>query len=437
LANLAAYTGHLLRSKGPWQAVERLASITRRLGPTSHKMEHILAEYIDTLRAFESRPTFPTPARIAARHVPAMRRLAAAGVDIAIHGDVHIDYSLCPADKQTAQLQQAAERLREAQIPFSGFRAPYLRWNQATMEAVRRAGLAFDSSLALYWDTALTQPLPPKEEKSWQLLLAFYNPLDANRYPALPFWENGLLRLPVSLPDDEMLLERAGLPDGEGLAAPWLHILAETARQGGLFVLQLHPERFLTAAGALRLVLTAAQTYRPAIWLATLAEITAWWQRREKATFQVEPVGDGWQVTAQAEDDVTIFGRNVATNVPQEAWADGWHAVEAQSFRVTGPARPTIGVSKTAPPALVAFLREQGYWLETATSAHQLVLGDTYFAAADRLPLLRKIEAADTPLLRFGRWPRRFHSALAVSGDLDSFTWWDYFDRVGAGCSHD
>jgi len=279
--------------------------------------------------------------------------------------------------------------------------------------------------------------LPTKEEKRWQLLLAFYDPLEANRYPALPFWENGLLRLPVSLPDDEMLLERAGLPDGEQLAAPWLHILTETARQGGLFVLQLHPERFRAATGALRLILTAAPAYRPAIWLATLAEITSWWQRRGEATFRIEPVDGGWQVTTHATDDVTIFGRNVVTNAPQEAWSDGWHAVGARSFRVSGSVRPTIGVSEVVPPALVAFLREQGYWLETATPAHQLVLGDTHFSASDRLPLLRKIEAADTPLLRFGRWPRRFHSALAVSGDLDSFTWWDYFDRVGAGCSHD
>ncbi len=437
MANLATYIDHLLRSKGPGQALGRLASITRRLGPTSHRMEQVLTEYIDTLRPFGAHPTFPTPARIAARHASAMQELAAAGVDIAIHGDVHIDYSLCPLEVQVAQLRQAAERLRAAGILFSGFRAPYLRWNQATVEAVRRARLAFDSSLAIYWDAALGQDLPPKEEKSWQLLLDFYAPLDAARYPALPFWEEGLLRLPVSLPDDEMLLERANLPDGERLAAPWLHILEGTVRQGGLFVLQLHPERFRAAEKALRAVLTVARERRPAIWLATLSEITAWWQRRGEATFRLESVNDGWQVAVQAADDVTVFGRNVTTNVPQEAWADGWRTVEARSFRVDGPARPTIGVGESVSPKLVAFLREQGYWLEAATPAHRLVLEDTHFAALDRLPLLRKIEATDASLLRFGRWPRRFHSALAVSGDLDSFTWWDYFDRIGAGCDHD
>ncbi len=427
-----AYVRHLLRSKGPAQTVNRFSSIVRRLGPTSTKVNDVLAAYVALTAEFGACPTFPTPARVAVRHAASVRRLLSAGVDIAVHGDVHIDHSLrSPAD-QMIQIRRAVERLQQAGIPFSGFRAPYLRWNDGTMMALRAHGFRYDSSLALYWDV-LDTPVARQDADSWRLLLDFYRPLDAALYPAFPFEEKGLLRLPVSLPDDEMLLERAKLPDGKALAEPWLRILDQTYRQGGLFVLQLHPERFPDAMRALQGLLTEARRRQPPVWLATLAEITTWWVQRQRVTFRLQALQDGWQVTVEAPAEVTVLGRHVVMDEPQQHWADGWQIAPPRSFHLQGGMRPTIGLSESASPALAAFLHQMGFWTEKAMPEHRLVLEQTTFAPEDAFPLLRRLVSADVPLLRFNPWPRLYRSALAITGDLDSFTWWDYLDRLWVG----
>jgi hypothetical protein len=41
----------------------------------------------------------------------------------------------------------------------------------------------------------------------------------------------------------------------------------------------------------------------------------------------------------------------------------------------------------------------------------------------------RVIDESRRPLLRFGRWPRACRSALAVTGDIDALTIWDFVQR--------
>ena len=60
-------------------------------------------------------------------------------------------------------------------------------------------------------------------------------------------------------------------------------------------------------------------------------------------------------------------------------------------------------------------MRRYSYYLDRAT-----------FTAEDQRPLLAEIEGADKPLVRLGRWPNGARSALAVTGDIDALTLWDY-----------
>ena len=90
--------------------------------------------------------------------------------------------------------------------------------------------------------------------------------------------------------------------------------------------------------------------------------------------------------------------------------------------------RPFIGVHPTSPERLVSFLRQQGYLVERAGSGsgHSFFLRRERFSRADERSLLDEIEGGTFPLVRFGRWPNAARSALAVTGDVDALTIWDY-----------
>jgi hypothetical protein len=76
----------------------------------------------------------------------------------------------------------------------------------------------------------------------------------------------------------------------------------------------------------------------------------------------------------------------------------------------------------------VTFLREQGYVVEICGMPQTGVYLDGLrdFAPADRLALLQRVESTPGPLLRLGRWPNGARSALALTGDIDAITLWDY-----------
>ena len=92
-----------------------------------------------------------------------------------------------------------------------------------------------------------------------------------------------------------------------------------------------------------------------------------------------------------------------------------------------------IGVSPDASEKLLDFLREQGYIVEQSQER------DAYGLYIDRgvrceeseeKGLIERIETADVPLIKLGRWPDGMKSALTVTGDLDCITLMDFFVRI-------
>ena len=95
--------------------------------------------------------------------------------------------------------------------------------------------------------------------------------------------------------------------------------------------------------------------------------------------------------------------------------------------------RPFIGVAADTPPGPVAFLREQGYIVDTSQQAADcaMYLGPTELAdVRNQIQLLDLIETSSAPLVRFWRWPAGARSAFCVTGDLDALSLTDYAARV-------
>ncbi len=424
--------------------MRRAWAIVRRTGFTVHQMRRSLVGFADLLARYDARATFPVTAVALHRHPTVFRRLLARAptVELAIHGHRHTDLSLLSEADQAAEIEQAAALFRANGIPFAGFRAPYLRWNGSLMATLEAAGLWYDSSQCILWPVLDEATLDSTQRECVQLLCDFCQPLPAETYPALPFWLNDMLEIPVSLPDDEMLVERLRLRDEEQMATIWSAVLEQCHARGELFVLQLHPERFPLCAEAVESLLSRAQRLRPPVWLTSLGGVTAWWREKRALHLDLVPLGEGlWEVIAEGPERGALMVRGAeveSESVPGYGRPAGrpYALVSQRRFRLRADVCPCVGVSPAASLELVQFLTDQGYLLEVSdrTDGHTVYIDrGGSLARSDVLPLLAEIEAAPGPLVRWARWPEGAGSALAVTGDVDALTVWDYLSRPFEG----
>ncbi len=419
-----------LKAKGGTAVIRRGLRILQRYGPTPGKMDSILGQFVDLLAQFNCRGTFPITASVLARNPAVIRRYQEAGTEFAIHGLHHVDYSRLTLAEQKQHLAQAAGIFRQAGVDFAGFRCPYLRWNRDTLQALRETGLRYDSSQALVWDVAGQFETP-----AYHRVQAFYRAVSADQHPSLPEIEAGLVRLPYAIPDDESLADRlhlAGSP--AAMTGLWLAVLEKVHHLGEMFVLGLHPERFDLCRQPLEETLRQATAPGANVWTATLRQISDWWLARAGTRLQITQAGPGrYQVICTGgPDGLVVLARKAQVTAETRAGENGYRQVQAAEFTLLSDRHPVVGVSNRTHPALVAYLRQMGYPVETATdpAAYSVYLDRPDFGPEDRRALLAQVEQADGPLVKLARWPNAASCALAVSGDIDALTVFDYAIRA-------
>jgi peptidoglycan/xylan/chitin deacetylase (PgdA/CDA1 family) len=417
-----------VKGKGLFSFLERGASIFKRYGLSPGKVDCELAEFAAVLDQFGCSASFPITSVALERHPQTISKYQAQGIEFAIHGYRHLDHSQLSRSEQKSQLESAKQIFAQADIPTCGFRAPYLRWSEDTLGTLRQLGLAYDSSQGIAWDV-----LNGDESPAYKHVLGFYRAVAADDYPSLPSLENGLVRIPYSLPDDEALVERLDLESPSEMTALWQAILDRTYELGELFTVGLHPERTTLCLEPLKTVLTETQSLAPPVWIARLDEIASWWRDRFQATVGIEEVGaDRFRWTVVAPPETTVLARGaVEIDAPTQSWTDQYRLVDATTFTMQAATRPWIGLSQSSSPRSSHFLRQQGFVVEVAAEPgrHAYYLDEPGFSAEDERRLLRQIEETDQPLVRMGRWPNGAQSALSITGDIDALTLWDYLLR--------
>jgi peptidoglycan/xylan/chitin deacetylase (PgdA/CDA1 family) len=412
----------VLESRGLANAVGRTRQIASRFGLSASRMEHRLAAFAQAVAEYGSRPSLPMTARVLARNPQVAANLVARGVEVCVHGYVHNDLSRLSPEEQASQIGAACEVFRRHRVPFAGFRSPYLKYNQATLAAVERLGFAYDSNLPFYWEpAALAGVTEAGEKEGLERGLAFYNPQVYPRDRSLPRFVGRLVEIPVSLPDDEILLDRMGLAPRR-IAEVWLEMLGAAVARGEVFTLQLHPERFSILKDAVGGVLAeAARSGR--VWLATLGEIAAWWKDRVRAEVRIEAAGSG-------AFRVSVVGAGPWDLVLVEP-AGGRRSAVSLPATLEAPLRPAIGVAHDLADDLKRRIRETGYLIETTmdSAAYPLYLP----AGIDAEDALARISQLDRPVLQVGPWPKPFGAALAITGDIDCLTLGDFLRRFVEG----
>ena len=158
-----------------------------------------------------------------------------------------------------------------------GFRAPALHRSWTSMPQM---GFDYDSS---YPDTDPYEP-QPGGCCSW-----------------LPFFNEDLVELPVTLSQDHTVFTLLGEAD-ERL---WLRKADAVAAAGGMALIITHPE-YMLEKGPLRAYERFLQTYAgdDGAWKALPREVSAWWRRR--AASYPEHVDGAWRVAGPAGGEATV-----------------------------------------------------------------------------------------------------------------------------------
>jgi len=422
------------QSRGVGNGLRRVGYILERFGLSPRKIEDSLNSYVDATEEFGCRPTFPITAVTLRRHAQLVRRLSQRGVEFAIHGYIHNDFRQLAGKEQARQIEKAAGVFEGCGVAFRGFRAPYLRRNDETLEALSHLGFLYDSSDSVCWDVLDKTAYPPAAWKEYERVLRFYAPRRAEDYLALPRSMNGLVRIPVSLPEDEALVDRLGISDGEEIGRIWSQIADETYRRGELFTVQLHHERVSLGRAALEAVFSRVRRLTPPVWAARLADIAQWWKERERFSFRVVPLGGNrYAVSANCSERATILAHNCSVQGGAPWWSPACYQINARDFVVEAARPPVIGVAPGSPSEAVGLLRSEGYVVEHGRQAGDCGLYlanlDTSVRGAERA-ISEAVSNSGAPLIQFWRWPGGARSALAVTGDIDSITLVDFVWRL-------
>ena len=415
------------KGKGLFKLLQRARSIFKSYGTTPARLDEALKQFAALLEQFDCSATFPITTVALERNPQTIKKYQQQGIEFAIHGYRHIDHHQLSPEEQMAQLGLAKKVFDSVGIQARGFRGPYLHANAHTLIALQDQNIAYDSSQGIDWDV-----LDGHETPAYRHVLNFYGALPVANYPSLPSLDKNLVSIPYSLPDDEALAHRLALETPVQMSALWPAILRRSYELGELFTLGLHPERTFTCKEPLRAVLSEARQLNPPVWIARLDQIADWWRARSAAGIEIADIASGeFQVTVKGPPGTTVLARGVETDASTLPWNNGYRQIEATTFIVRSPVRPFIGLSADVSSALAHFVRQQGYIVESGGKEqnHALYLGQSEFRAEDQRPLLARIEGAQRPLVRLGRWPNGAQSALTITGDIDALTLWDYMLR--------
>ena len=417
------WMGRWWADRGPVYLGRRALRLTQRYGVRPAKAEQRTRAFVEALAARGCRPTLAAPGRVVARHEPFVRELAGMGVEIAVHAYDHLDFHALRESTRAEQLTRAVAAFRAAGLPITGFRCPYLSYEPEMSESVPRE-LRYSSNRAVAWRTRAGDAAIEAAGSSATLatLEHLYAPTSADDGPVIPHVVNGILEIPVSLPDDLQLIDGMELAP-EIAAEAWIEILERTRERGDVFVALMHPETADHTSAFFDRVLARATASGSGVWIAPLIDIADWWNERAAATVVVE--GDAIRI--ECTERTVVLARGVDGNRPPSAWT----STSERSFDRSREL-PLVGLAEEG--ATATALRNDGYAVATGPLASSCATFIDSRALRDLSPnrIIERVAATGTPMIRFARWPSGAGSAFALTGDLDALDLGDYLSRVTA-----
>jgi hypothetical protein len=201
--------------------------------------------------------------------------LVGGGFEVGVHGLLHDGRDLATLSR----LQKRLPAMRDAACRWNavGFRSPASHRNWEWMPLL---SFEYDSS---YPDTAP------------------YEPQSGGCCTWLPFFIQGMVELPMTMPHDHNLFVILGERDER----VWIKKAEVLRERGGMAVMVTHPDYFVDA----RIFVAYERFLRryadaPGAWKALPRDVSSWWRRR--AASRIERTEGGWKVTGPAAQEARI-----------------------------------------------------------------------------------------------------------------------------------
>jgi peptidoglycan/xylan/chitin deacetylase (PgdA/CDA1 family) len=237
MTNFSNLLQESITNRGILETAKRGLSIVERYGLVQKKLHTNMKFLSKTLEEYNINATISIPSSILSHNTEILSIIDVDRIELAVHGCHHVDYTKLSAEVVASHLRRAIQIFEENEIEAYGFRAPYLKINDIVLKAIGDAGMIYDSSYPIYFDTI------PKESPKYSLVENFLK-LYVMRYNAPKMSKIDLIQeIPVALPDDEILVDRLNFGPKQ-VSKCWIDSIKMSMKtEGGIFVLQIHPER--------------------------------------------------------------------------------------------------------------------------------------------------------------------------------------------------
>lgn len=265
----------MFSSKGFKKGLYRIYTVGKRFGLSAERQIECMKFYSEILKKYNIAATFFIPALILEKYNKQIRQAGLDNIEWGIHGYRHIDLSGLAPGQLKENIDSATKIFDDCGFSFAGFRAPYLKANIHLLDILAESGrFLYDSSGSVLFDNIYDSA---RQYFGWAK--EFYNPVLFSSQCGISPKIRGMLELPVSLPDDDILWDKERIKVKQ-ISFLWKEMLNVLQEKGGIFVLQLHPERVNEISEALQEFIEYARRLAPALSITTLGELARQPQER-------------------------------------------------------------------------------------------------------------------------------------------------------------
>lgn len=247
-------------------STKKILRTFQRYGITPEKICQNVEMFSNIMNKYDAQLTLFIPANIVEKNKKYFKRINFENIQYGAHGYLHLDHSTLDKKVQKEHFKRIVNIFNNEGINEIGFRAPYGRMNGNTFDLLKRYKFQYDSSIVYVFKDMM------ESNKNVEDVLKEYSIVKE----PYPIKQKEILRIPFSLPDDEILVDRLNYNENT-IKKIWCEMVKNIEINGNLFVLQLHPHRVRKLKQALNGVLKEA--VNSGINIVSLAEFTEKFQK--------------------------------------------------------------------------------------------------------------------------------------------------------------
>lgn len=418
------------KKRGARFILKRAQKLRERYDFNPGKAISRIQDCVDKLINFGCYPTFFVPGVVVKRNASFIHELQEKGCEIGVHGYQHIDMRSIPPQRANKQLEKSVDLFRKVDLQWDGFRCPYLSISDGLIQNLEPGLFNYSSNRAITW----IDPVSNDHQKNllFETIGGFYQPTLAQSSLSLPFYEETILEIPVSVPDD--LQMRDGLDyTPEEILASLLKTFKQIHQRGELFNLMFHPELASLLIEPFVEVLNGLQNIQDRVWIARLKDISGWWKEKDDQKINIERSDGEFHLVIEPQQRATMLQKGLNNHFLTSDWDENYQRILEKRIVLSKDYLPLIGVSLDSPDWVTEALSRKGYivvnledWVDCTIKVNNQFLN----GCNNSVEFISSIEELDVPLLRFWPWPDGCRSALCLSGDLDALSLIDYATRL-------